>query len=494
MTPSIQRRIAHGASWMLLFKLADRGLAFVSTIVLARLLVPEDFGLVAMAMSVIALIELASAFGFEVPLIQRTEPTRVHYDTAWTLRLLFALGAAVVMALLALPTASFYGDPRLTAVMLVLAVGWLVDGFENIGVVNFRRHLDFRKEFIFMLSKRAAGVTVTLVLAVLTRSYWALIAGTLASRAMGVALSYAMQPYRPRPSLGAWRELFGFSGWLFVTNLLSFLNTRLSHFVIGRTQGAAPLGVFTIANDVAALASSEITAPINRAILPGLSRWAEQAGGVGSGLLRIASALQFVTMPAAIGLAAIAEPLVLTLLGPRWTAATVPVQILAFAGGLQSLTASNHAAYLAAARPFVPAITSAAALVVLIPLLFALHDEGVQGIAWAHLGAMIVAVAVSLSMMQRYLGVSVLTLLVATARPFVASALMGMAVWYGVQHRFGLPEGTWPVVLLLIGLAVGVAVYLAMVLLIWLLAGRPAGPEALVMERLRRWRNPADAG
>ncbi len=69
---------------------ADRGLAFVSTIVLARLLVPADFGLVAMAMSVMALIELASAFGFEVPLIQRTDPSRAHYDTAWTLRLMFA--------------------------------------------------------------------------------------------------------------------------------------------------------------------------------------------------------------------------------------------------------------------------------------------------------------------------------------------------------------------------------------------------------------------
>jgi O-antigen/teichoic acid export membrane protein len=193
MPRSIQSRIARGATWMLFFKLVDRGLAFVSTIVLARLLVPADFGLVAMAMSVMALIELASAFGFEVPLIQRTDPGRAHYDTAWTLRLMFGLFCGLATAALALPTAAFYGDPRLTLLMLVLSTSWLIESLENIGTVNFRRELDFRREFIFMLSKRLSAVAVTLVAALATQSYWALIAGTLTGRAVGLVLSYTMQ-------------------------------------------------------------------------------------------------------------------------------------------------------------------------------------------------------------------------------------------------------------------------------------------------------------
>lgn len=492
MPRSIQSRIARGATWMLFFKLVDRGLAFVSTIVLARLLVPADFGLVAMAMSVMALIELASAFGFEVPLIQRTDPSRAHYDTAWTLRLMFGLFCGLATAALALPTAAFYGDPRLTLLMLVLSTSWLIESLENIGTVNFRRELDFRREFIFMLSKRLSAVAVTLAAALATQSYWALIAGTLTGRAVGLVLSYTMQSYRPRLSLAAWRELFGFSGWLFVTNVLGFLNARLSHFVIGRTQGAAPLGVFTIATDIAALASSEITAPINRAVMPGLSRWAEQSGGVAAGLLQISATLQFITMPAAFGLAAVAHPLVETLLGDRWLAAVVPVQILAFAGALQSLVASNYAAYLAAARAHVPAMASAAFVCALVPLLYLLHDRGIDGVALAHLGAMAASVSVSLGLMRRYLGVSPFSLFAAALRPLVAATIMGLSVWLAVESGFGLPPDTWPVVLLLLGVASGFVIYVGLVGLMWLAAGRPAGPETMLLERLRLLRDRAE--
>src|SRR6266850_8375357 len=140
--PSINARIAHGASWMLLFRVTDRGLAFFSTIILARVLMPADFGLVAMAMSVITLLELTGAFSLEVGLIQRQHPTRDQYDTTWTLRILFGIFGAAATAALALPAASFYADERLTFVLLALAGNWLIDSFDNIGVVDFRRELN----------------------------------------------------------------------------------------------------------------------------------------------------------------------------------------------------------------------------------------------------------------------------------------------------------------------------------------------------------------
>ena len=129
---------------------ACRSLAwFVNILILARLLVPADFGLVAMAMSAIAIIELASAFSFEVALIQREHPTREYYDTAWTLNVALGTACALATVGLAYPAALFYGEPRLTPVMLVLAGGWIVQSFENIGTVNFRRDMDFSREFRF---------------------------------------------------------------------------------------------------------------------------------------------------------------------------------------------------------------------------------------------------------------------------------------------------------------------------------------------------------
>ena len=216
----MKAEIAKGATWMILLRLCDRTLGLVSTLILARLLVPADFGLIAMAMSFIALIELAGAFSFEIALIQHPDPSREHYDTVWTLNLAFALGCAGLTAALASVAARFYAEPRLSLVMFVLSVGWIVQGLENIGIVNFRRRMDFSREFAFMFGKRIVGFVVTLTLAYALRSYWALIVGQLSIRFTGLVLSYAMEPFRPRLSVARRRELFSFSGWMLVSNIM----------------------------------------------------------------------------------------------------------------------------------------------------------------------------------------------------------------------------------------------------------------------------------
>lgn len=215
----MRREIANGAAWMVLFRLLDRLVGLASTVILARLLLPSDFGVVAMAMSVIGLIELATAFSFEIALIQKPDPQRVHFDTAWTLNVLLAAGGALVTVALAHPTAAFYGEPRLAPMMWAIAAAWLVSGFENIGIVEFRRQMDFAREFRFLATKRCAAFVVTLTAAFALRSYWALVIGMAAGRVFGVLLSYAMHPFRPRPSLAASRELFGFSGWMLANNV-----------------------------------------------------------------------------------------------------------------------------------------------------------------------------------------------------------------------------------------------------------------------------------
>src|SRR4029453_3506529 len=103
----MRKQIATGAAWMVFFRLIDRSLGIISMAILARLLIPADFGLVAMAMSIIGLIELETEFSFEIALIQKASPERVHYDTAFTLNALLATGGAILTAGLAHPAAAF---------------------------------------------------------------------------------------------------------------------------------------------------------------------------------------------------------------------------------------------------------------------------------------------------------------------------------------------------------------------------------------------------
>jgi len=130
---------------------SDRFIGFVSTLILARLLVPDDFGIVAMAYLLIGLIKVFSNFGVHVALIRNQKPTLAHYNTAWTLRLIQMGAAALVVLCVAPLAADYFGDPRLTAVLRMLSLGLVFVGFQNIGVINFQKEMRFDLELRFKI-------------------------------------------------------------------------------------------------------------------------------------------------------------------------------------------------------------------------------------------------------------------------------------------------------------------------------------------------------
>ena len=145
--PNLGRRMAKGATWMVMLRLAVRSIGLINTFILARLLLPEDFGLIALAMVTITLLDTLSEFGFETALIRDQKTTRAHYDTAWTVAVIKGILVATLLFVAAEPIAGFFDEPRLVWVIRALCVIPLLEGFKNIGVVNFTKNLNFRKEF-----------------------------------------------------------------------------------------------------------------------------------------------------------------------------------------------------------------------------------------------------------------------------------------------------------------------------------------------------------
>jgi lipopolysaccharide exporter len=477
--------MARGAAWMVLFRLFDRSIGIVSTALLARLLIPTDFGLVAMAMSVIAIIELATAFSFEVALIQRPSPERQHFDTAWTLNIILAAGCAVVTAALAFPAASFYGDPRLVPVMFAIGAAWLVSGFENVGVVNFRRNMDFSSEFRFMAIKRVISFAVTIAAALVFRSFWALVVGTAAGRVTGVILSYVMQPFRPRLSLACTRELFSFSGWLLANNMAGVVLSRVPHFFVGRVFGAQTLGAYTIGSEIAQLAHTELVAPINRAMFPGFARLVNEPDTFRRVCIDATAAILLVVLPVSVGIAVLADSVVRVLLGPQWSETAPIIQILAFSGAVSALTSNNIAAYLALGRPQLVTLILLAriALFGIVALLIS-RNQGVLAVAYADLFAALGSLLVSLPILFAALRLRMVDYLASLWRPLVASGAMGVCL-YSVVSLLGEHSTLSGAVLeLLLGAPVGAIIYLVFLWLLWAAAGRPESVETLIVRRV----------
>jgi O-antigen/teichoic acid export membrane protein len=481
----MSREIARGAAWMVLFKLFDRLLGVFSTLILARLLVPADFGVVAMAMSVIAVIELASAFSFEIALIQKPHPQREHFDTAWTLNILLGLGCGLLIALLAYPASVFYDEPRLAAVMPVLAAAWCIGGFENVGTVEFRRQMDFSREFRFMASKRMVSFVVTIVLALVLRSYWALIAGMLVGRIAGVVFSYLLHPLRPRLSFAASRELFGFSGWLLVNNLLSVGILKAPHFFVGRLNGPAALGLYTIASELAYTPATEMMAPVNRALFPGFARLADDIAKFRATFIDVIAIILVVVVPASVGLAVVAEPMVRVLLGEKWLACVPLIQILAPAGAIVALTSNNVSAYFALGKTSLPPLILVVRVVVLLGALAILARQGgVVSIAQSELLAAIVSLAVSLPMLLKTLKLSAGDYIARAWRPFIASTAMGLGVHALLDMLGSVPSFGHELTRLSAGIVSGAAIYTLATWLLWRLAGKPHGAESILLDRV----------
>lgn len=477
--------MVRGAIWMVLFKFVDRGLGLVSTMILARLLVPEDFGLIAMAMSLVAVLEMFGAFGFDMALITNPTAERRHYDTAWTFNVLFGLVCSLVLLAIALPAANFFRDTQLVPIICVLAAASFAQGFENIGVVAFRKELRFDREFRFLLGRRIAGFAVSIVLALVWRSYWALVAGILAGRVANVLLSYYVHPYRPRLSLAARGELLHFSKWLLLNNLLVLARERSGDFVIGRLAGAHNLGLYSVAYELSFLPATELVAPINRAVFPAYARLAGDPGRLKEHFLRVLGVIAVLVLPAGAGIALTAHLFVPLLLGTKWLDAVPVIQVLALSGVLGALQTNFGSAYLAIGRPRITSEMMALNLLILIPLLIVLtRTHGSLGAAWAVLAASAVMVGANVWRLMTTLDLRARTLLAGLHRPFVATPVMAVAIATLPGFDAGTSATGDNVLPLLAAVVTGAATYIAALLGLWALENRPRGAERDLLDRL----------
>ncbi len=480
--PTLGKRMAKGAAWMLLFKLVERSLGLISTLVLARLLIPADFGIVAMATSVIAVLELLTGFSFDLALIQKQDAERRHYDTAWTLNILTWGAMAVLMVAAAAPVAAFYREPRVEYVLYALSIGILATGFENIGIVAFRKELTLNKEFYFLITKKFVAAATGIAVAVIFRSYWALVAGMVTSRVLGAALSYFVHPFRPRLSLTGARELLHFSRWLFVLSVVGAGISRAPDFVVGRIAGPTALGVYNLGQEISNLPTTELVLPISRALFPGYAKMAHDQGELRRGFLAVIGLLALLAVPAAAGIAVLADPLVNLLLGRKWLEVVPVIGVLAPYGLLMALYTSAYHLLIASGRARPVSWLAITQLSVLLPgLVVGVRWGGAAGAAYGALVTAGVMVPLTYAWTLRVIGARVRDYASLFWRPLLATAVMAAcdvmwtrwldAVGFGVDH----------LIVTLSSVCLGAAVYGLAVLLLWRLAGMPSGAESVLL-------------
>lgn len=329
---SVTRRLLAGIGWAMAWRMFSRSLGFVSLIMLARLLVPADFGIVAVATSIAASVDALSQLGVRDALVRLHDDRPEYYDTAFTIQVARGILTGVILGIISLFAQSWLGDARLQSILLLMAGLSVVSGFENIGMVRLARALDFRTQFVIQIAPRLLGFFVTIGLAILTHDYHALVWGMIVTKLAGIIMTYVGSPHRPRFGLNGWRYLLGFSFWTWAGSLAMVAWTRSDPFLLGPVIGPTLLGIYLLATEIAMLPLTELLEPICSTLFPGFAFAQRNGSAPANAGLRIAGTLALLTTPISIGISATSGYLVIALLGPQWQPAQPIIAVLAWLG------------------------------------------------------------------------------------------------------------------------------------------------------------------
>ena len=491
---SLGRKAMIGVGWVFAWRAFARLLSFISTLTLARLLVPADFGLVAMALTLIGAIGALANFPIFDALMRRPEEdTRLH-DVAFTIQVARAFLMALALAAVAPAAAAWYGEPRLTPMVLAIAGMEAVTGFSNVGMVQFQRELRFDMQFKLQILPAILQLLATLLIAWLTGSYWALLVGMAVLRITRVGMSYVIHPYRPRFSLVGWQELIGFSFWLWLAGLAAMVWGQTDSFVIGPLFGSATLGLYVLASQVAGLPVSELLEPLNAVLFASFAHAQRDRTSIGINPMTVAVALLLLMAPIALVISAEAGSIVHLLLGNRWLAAVPLVVIAAWRVLLHPFHVVSRSVLIARGRVrqnFWISLTMTAgrvALITVAALTGSLVTVIEASLVILTAGALLYGWALwaDFKAQAGRLGMGLLRIAIATAGAGLVLKGLGLGWQATVPAAPAHGLAAHATELLYLGGAATVAAltYLAVLGTLWLAAGRPSGPEQLLLNRL----------
>ncbi|MDQ7989579.1 MAG: oligosaccharide flippase family protein [Candidatus Dactylopiibacterium sp.] len=464
-------RTAQASAWVIGTRLATKGIDFCSLLILARLLGPEQFGLVAMAMTAVLVVEAVLELPLSTALVRVRTPTEAMFDTAFTLSLLRGALVALLLLAAAWGLTRFYHEPRLFALICTLALAPVMRGLVSPRMVIYALRFDFRREFVMELAGKSLAFVIAVGVAWRTGSYWALALGTVTTPLVMMIVSQFMAPQRPRWCLSEWRVFADMTGWNTLSQIFAVVCWQADRIVLGRYTSPAVLGRYGIASDLANLPMQAIGQQVMRPLAVALVQIKEPERAR-QAYAKAAASLLFAVAPMLACLAAFAEPAVLALLGEPWLPAAELLHYLALIAILGLVVAPSAPLAMVHDRMRLNTLRVAGEALVKLPLMLILVPQWqVQGALVAHALGTFVGTAIALGNVRNLIGIGVfrqLRLYARTALALLPLALAAIALEAVLPAR-GL--ALWPALILKGAVCVGLYVLTAWAL--WRGAGRP---------------------
>lgn len=427
---ALEAQILTGLKWTAGARFGGQLMTWAISILVMRLLQPADYGLVAMASVAIVFLNVFADVGLGMALIQATEAHVLQMRQAFGLFIVLNVTMCVLLNLATPLLAVFYAEPRLSPVLHVLSLQFLLIPLGSVCDVQLQRSLEYKRRSLIELSTALITSVLTLVLALSGAEVWALVWPTVAGVAWRAAVLNLASPFRHWPEFrfGGMRRLLTFGGAVTLSRLLWTFFMQVDVIIVGRVLGRDVLGLYSVAMHLATLPVQRVTSIINQVAFPALARLQQEREMLREKLVRVLGMMSLLAIPILWGLSATANEVVLVVLGTTWVNAIFPLQALTLMMPFRTLIGFLPTVTDAIGRPEIGVHNMILAVILMPPAFYVGCRWGINGVAMAWLVAYPVVLLINAHRMLGAIGIRLNQLVLPVARAVACGLLMYLAV------------------------------------------------------------------
>lgn len=462
----LDRKLIRSSAWVALSSGGTQVVALLVLVVLARLLTPHAFGLIALASLPLVALSYLQESGLTLAVIRR----QTDVERAAATQLVFGFCSSVLLyagSFLGAPLlARLFSQPELTRVLRVLALTLVLRGLTAAPGALLERELAFDKRARGDVAGALAQGIVSVASAVAGFGVWSLVAGQLANQAVQGACYWALAPFRPSPRLASWpmlRDLGRFGRHVAASNVLVLVNDNADNALIGRLLGASSVGLYNLAWRLANLPAIQIAFIVSRATFPVYSTVRDDLAEFREIFRATLRRISFLSIPVAVGLLVAAHPIVVGVFGERWHAAIGPLQALVLFGMIRTLAGVTSSVFQASGRPQLNYQLGLLEMAALFGMMYLLAPTyGINGVAWAQVISGASTMLPCYFFALRILELPLADLVADLAKPAACAAVVAVALLAALAAIHSLHAGAQLAVLITVGTAAYAATILTL--------------------------------
>ncbi len=462
---TLAQKAVRGGFWVFLSFGFGKVLNFIRIIILARLLLPSDFGLMGLAMLSIGAVEVFTTTGISQALIQRKECDKEVLNTGWIIGILRGILLFVVLFFGAPYIARFFNNSLLTSILRIISITFLFSGFSNIGLILLPKELDFKRKTYFNLATSLLTTIVTITLAFILRSVWALVIGLVIGSVISLIVSYFIHPFRPRIkfNLQISKELLGYGKYIFASGVIIFLVTRGDDALVGKVLGVSTLGFYTMAYSLSNMPATSITHVISQVTFPVYSKLQDNIPKLREAYLKTLQLTAFLSIPLAGGIFVLAPEFTKIFLGEKWMPMVPAMQVLCLLGVIRSIVAISGSVFQGVGKPKLLTQVSFAQLIILAIIIYPLTVKyNILGTGMAVVIAMLLVQSWTILQTAKIINEKLMVILKVLSLPILGVLVMMVSIY--LIKRYLLLQVLLSNLLLLI--LFGVIIYLGIIILL----------------------------